>query len=116
MPNPTEAFTGTETVGTTEWSLTTDTAGPDVETSDGYFHLLLDLSALAAGDTFEVRLYEKVISSGSQLLVESWTFTGAQGTAVTIIPPVPLLHGWDFTILKKAGTDRSVTWSIRKGT
>ena len=43
-----EAFTGSETVGTTEHSMTTDTAGPDEETSDGWFQSFLDLGALAA--------------------------------------------------------------------
>ncbi len=109
-----EAFTGTETVSTTEWSLTTDTAGPDAETSDGCFQVVLDVSALAAGDIFELKLYEKVESAGTQRAVEIWTLTGPAATPHAITPAFLLLHGWDFTLKKLAGTDRAIVWSIRK--
>lgn len=109
-----EAFSGSETVGTTEHSLTTDTAGPDVETSDGVFQCFLDLSALAAGDVFVFKVYEKVLSSSTQRLAYSVTFSGAQGAPVWISPSLILLHGWDMTLDKVAGTDRNIDWSIRK--
>lgn len=116
MANPTEAFTGTETVGTTEHSMTTDTAGPDTETSDGYFHAVIDFTNMAAGDVFEWRLYEKVTSGASQVLSVVARFADAQGAPLWFSPPLPLLHGWDMTLKKISGTDRSITWSIRKAT
>lgn len=108
-----EAFTGSETVSTTEWSLTTDTSGPDAETSDGVFQCFVDINALAAGDDFRLRLYEKVLSGGTQRLVEEWTLTIATGKAV-MTPAAVLLHGWDFTLIRVAGSDRAIDWSIRK--
>jgi len=108
-----EAFSGTETVSTTEHSLTTDTAGPDADTTDGIFQCFLDLNALAVGDAFVLKLYEKVRAADTQRLIESWTFTGVQGSANFATPAVILLHGWDFTLIKIAGTDRAITWSIR---
>ena len=110
----TEAFSGSETVGTTEHSLTTDTAGPDVETSDGVFQLFLDLSALAAGDQFALGVYEKVLSSSTQRLVYRVVFSGAQPQPVWASPSLVLMHGWDMTLDKLAGTDRAIDWSIRK--
>lgn len=109
-----EAFSGTETVGTTEHSLTTDTAGPDVEVSDGVFQAFLDLSALAAGDVFTFKVYEKVLSSSTQRAVYEVSFTGVQATPVWVSPSLILLHGWDMTLDKIAGTDRAIDWSIRK--
>lgn len=109
-----EAFTGTETVSTTEWSLTTDTGGPDAETSDGWFQCFLDLNALAAGDVFEFKVYEKVLTGGTQRLVYSARFAGAQGAPVWASPTLGLLFGWDMTLKKISGTDRSIDWSIRK--
>lgn len=109
-----EAFSGTETVSTTEHSLTTDTAGPDVETSDGLFQLVLDLNALAAGDVFELKMYEKVQSAATQRLVWSVRFAGVQGTPLWFGPATILMHGWDYTLKKISGTDRSILWSIRK--
>ena len=108
-----QAFSGTETVSTTEWSLTTDTAGPDVDTTDGVFQIFLDLNALAAGDEFEFKVYEKVLSSSTQRLVYMATFKGAQAQPVWVSPSLILLHGWDATLKKLAGTDRAIDWSIR---
>lgn len=110
----TEAFSGSETVSTTEHSLTTDTAGPDAETSDGIFQCFLDLNALAAGDQFDFKVYEKVLSGSTQRLVYYATFANAQATPVWTSPALILLHGWDMTLDKIAGTDRNIDWSIRK--
>jgi hypothetical protein len=110
----TEAFTGTETVSTTEWSMTTDTAGPDIDTSDGVFQVLIDLNALAAGDVFEFKCYEKTISSSTQRAVYIAAFSGAQGVPIWVSPTLILMHGWDMTLKKISGTDRSIDWSIRK--
>lgn len=112
-----EAFTGTETVGSTnEWSLTTDTSYDtgDAQTADGVYQVFLDLNALAAGDTFEFKVYEKVLGASTQRLVYWARFSGVQGSPVWVSPSLLLMHGWDATLKKIAGTDRSIDWSIRK--
>lgn len=108
-----ELYTGSETVSGTEWSLTTDSSGPDADTTDGIVQAFIDLSALAAGDQYTIAFYEKVTSGGTQRKVESWTVTGAQSTPGWVSPAVIVLYGWDFTIIKVAGTDRAITWSVR---
>jgi len=110
----TEAFSGTETVSTTEWSLTTDTAGPDTQTDDGVYQCFLEMNALADGDAFELRVYEKVLSTSTQRVVLIATIQNAQLEPVYVTPSLILLHGWDMTLLKVAGTDRAINWSIRK--
>lgn len=110
----TEAYAGVETVTATEWSCTTDTAGPDVDTNDGVYQALLDVSTLAAGDTFRVRVYEKVQAAGTQRICYEAILTGAQAEPIFVLPTLILLHGWDITLFKVAGTDRSIEWSIRK--
>lgn len=107
-----EAFTGTETVSTTEHSLTTDTAGPDTDTTAGIFQAFLDLNALAAGDEFRFNVYEKVRTGDTQRLVYTATFAGAQGTPVWVSPTLILGVGWDMTLDKIAGTDRAINWRI----
>lgn len=109
-----EAFTGTETVTTTEHSMTTDTAGPDADTTDGAFQAFIDLNAVAAGDVFEFRVLEKVLSSSTQREVFSARFANAQGSPVWVSPTLILMHGWDMTLKKISGTDRAIDWSIRK--
>jgi len=112
----TEAFAGSSTIGTTEWSMTTNTAGPDVETSDGIFQAFIDLNALALGDVFEWRLYEKAQASDTQRVYHMVTWAHAQGTdaAGAVTPSFILINGWDMTLKKNAGTDRAISWSIRK--
>ena len=111
-----EYAAGSETVSTTEHSLTTDTAGPDTQTDDGVYQCFLDLNALALGDSFEFRVYEKVQSSDTQRVVLLQSWSNAQGTdgAIWVSPSLVLIHGWDMTLIKTAGTDRAITWSIRR--
>jgi len=109
----TEAFAGTEAIGTTEWSLTTDTVGPDVETSDGVFQIFLDISDMVAGDELQIRVYEKVQSTDTQRIVYQANLVGAQSPPIFVLPSLVLMHGWDVTLDAIAGTI-TVTWSIRK--
>lgn len=109
-----EAFSGSETVSTTEWSLTTDTAGPDAQTDDGVYQVFLDVSAVAAGDVFTLTVYEKVLAASTQRKVFTATFANVQVQPNWVSPSLILLHGWDVTLVKKAGTDRNIDWSIRK--
>lgn len=109
-----ELYNGTETVSTTEWSLTTDTGGPDADTTDGVFQIFLELNNLAAGDEFKFCVYEKVLSSSTQRKVYEATFVGAQALPVWVSPSLIMLHGWDATLIKVAGTDRAINWSVRQ--
>lgn len=109
-----EAFTGTETVSTTEWSMTTDSAGPDVDTTSGIFQAFIDLNALAAGDVFTFAAYEKVRTGDTQRKVYTAVFAHAQPTPVWVSPTLILGVGWDMTLIKNAGTDRAINWRISK--
>ena len=109
----TEAFAGTEAVAGTEWSLTTDTSGPDLETSDGVFQVFMDLSDMVAGDQLQIRIYEKAQSTDTQRVLYEAVLVGAQTQLVYVLPALILLHGWDITLKALAGTI-TVTWSIRK--
>jgi len=108
-----QLYSGTKAVDTTEWSLTTDTAGPDADTTDGVFQLWLDLSDMIAGDQLQIRLYEKVRAADTQRLSAEWILTGAQTSLAWVSPSVILLHGWDWTLDALAGTI-TVLWSIRQ--
>jgi hypothetical protein len=109
----TEAFAGTEAVSTTEHSLTTDTAGPDTETSDGVFQVFLDVSDMVAGDQLQIRIYEKVGSASTQRIAYEAILSGVQAYPVWVSPSLILMHGWDVTLDALAGTI-TVDWSIRK--
>jgi hypothetical protein len=109
-----ELYSGSETVSTTEHSLTTDTAGPDVDTTDGVIQVWLDLNALAKGDVYQFRIYEKVTSGGTQRVVFETRFANAQTAPIWVSPSLILMHGWDATLDKISGADAAITWSIRQ--
>ncbi len=108
-----EAFAGTEAVSTTEHSITTDTAGPDVQTDDGVYQVFLDVSDMVAGDILQIRCYEKVQAADTQRVVFESILKNAQAEPIWVSPSLVLLHGWDFTLDALAGTI-TVTWSVRK--
>lgn len=110
----TEAFTGSASIGTTEYSLTNNSTTLAARTSAGCYQLFLDLNALIAGDEYLIKCYEKVRSADTQRVVWSSTVTGALGEPAWASPALILLNGWDFSLDKIAGTDRTITWSIRK--
>ncbi len=109
----TELYAGSEAVSTTEHSMTTDTAGPDTDTTDGVFQIFLDLSDMIAGDQLQIRIYEKVQSSGTQRICYEAILSGAQAQPIWVSPSLILMHGWDATLDALAGTI-TVEWSIRQ--
>lgn len=108
-----ELYTGTEAISTTEWSLTTDTAGPDADTTDGIYQVFLDVSDMVAGDELQIRIYEKVRSGDTQRIVYQSTLVGVQAGPIWVSPSLILLHGWDVTLDAISGTI-TVNWSIRQ--
>jgi hypothetical protein len=110
----TAAYESSASIGTTEYSLPNASTTLTPITADGIYQLFLDLNAMAAGDQYELKLYEKVQSAGTQRVVERWTFDGAQGTPHWVSPTFILMHGWDMTLDKISGTDRTIGWSIRQ--
>lgn len=113
------AFTAAEssaTISTAERSLPADTTTgvPTAQTTECYCQTWLDLNALAAGDQFQLTVYEKCISGGTQRVFDQITFSGAQGSPGFVYPVLHLRNGWDITLKKLAGTDRVIPWSLRK--
>ena len=111
-----EFASGSETVDTTEWSLATDTSYDtgDAQTSDGVYQVFIDFNALTVTEQYQIRVYEKVLSSSTQRIVDEWTINGPSTAPVWVSPSLILLHGWDITLDKIAGTARAIDWSIRK--
>lgn len=110
------SYEGSSSISTTEFSLpgATTSGVPLAKTDDGVVELFLDLNAMVAGDVYELKVYEKVQSGGTQRQVGvTRFFEGAQGSAHTRIYIGVLLHGWDITLKRTAGADRTIGWSIR---
>ncbi len=107
----TVTFTDNATISTTEYSLPADTTSgvPTSQTTAGTLGGFIDFFAVAAGDSYDVRLYEKV-NGGTQRLVATWVVDYAQ---IFTIPEYRVSEGWDLTVDRTAGSDRSIRWSIK---
>lgn len=101
-------------IGTTEYGLASDSTTITYQTTDGVYQAFIDFSNMAAGDQYRVRLYEKYDSGGTARLVEEWILTGVQSKPMFATPAFTLGEGWEFTVTKLAGTDRTIYWSLRK--
>jgi hypothetical protein len=102
------AFTGWPIVGATETSLTGGTS-----TAVGMYQLMMDLSALQAGDSITLRIKDRIISGGQQRVIDQVVFAGAQATPGTVYPALLLGLGWDMTLQRTAGADRAIPYTIR---
>ncbi|TXH41017.1 MAG: hypothetical protein E6Q97_38435 [Desulfurellales bacterium] len=102
---------GSATVGTTEYSLSNNSTTLASRTDDAIAQVLLDLNAMTSAETYEFRIIEKV-NAGTQRTAYVTRFTGVQ-PELFVSPSIILGDGWDATLKKIAGTDRSIAWSIR---
>jgi hypothetical protein len=112
----TQAYTNSQTVTGTEHSMPNDntySSGSDI-TVAGVYQCFVDLSAMVAGDEFELTVYEKVSASATQRVVFKKNFLGSCALPIQATPSLILMHGWDMTLKKISGTDRLIEWSIRK--
>jgi len=110
----TEHVTGSSSISTTEWSLNNNSSTIATSTTAGAFQLYLDAAAVDFGDVFQLALYEKVRSGDTQRIVTRWNLTGILDELNWVSPVFMLLNGWDFTLQKLSGTNRTINWSIRK--
>lgn len=101
------------TVGSTELSIVSGTTTLQTITTDGVYQLYVDPSNMAKGDEYAVRIYEKVQGSGTKRRLVQFSLLGLQSQAF-VTPTFILMHGWDMTIIKLAGTDRAFDASIRQ--
>jgi hypothetical protein len=108
-----EHAAGTRTAGTPpEASFTALGTGGD--TTDGVFQFFIDVSNLANGDTLEIQVLEKVLSSSTARLVYEATLSNAQDEPVWVSPALVFMHGWTIQLKQTAGSARAFDWSQRK--
>lgn len=108
----TQRASGTEAISTTEWSLTTDTAGPDADTTDGFYQVFIDVSDMVQADILQIRAYETCRSGDTQRLAYQAFLYGPQEQGLWVSPALCGIHGWDWTLDALSGTITCL-WSIR---
>jgi hypothetical protein len=111
----TEYDSGTDTISTSEYFLASDSTSISKQTEVGLYQLFMDVNALAKGDDFRVNLWEEVRgASSTEQAVRLANLTGVRSHKVYATPTLELLNGWEFSMQRRTGADRSVPWSIRK--
>ena len=103
--------TGT-TISTTEYSLVNDSTTIASDTTDGAFSLIIDFGAMTSAEEYQVAYYEKAHASDTQVKNILANVKGVVPGGTLITPTFTFGHGWDFTVKKIAGTDRSIGWTI----
>jgi len=104
---------GSASISTTEYFLASQSTTATYQTADMAIQVFLDLSAMGAGDTFVLKFYEKVNGGTSRSFV-STTFTNAQSPAHYSSLQYIVGEGWEVSLIKTAGTDRTIPWSLRQ--
>lgn len=108
-----ELYTNSATIGTTEYSLPNNSTTLTPITADGAVQVFIDFANMTSADGYTVKIKEKVTSGGTQRTIAEQRLDGVQAGPF-VSPVFIMLHGWDVTVTKNTGTDRSISWSIRK--
>ncbi len=78
--------------------------------------LVVDLSALVAGDVVELRVYGKARSTDTERVLHRGTY-GPSPLASPLVMSVPIMspHHFKATLKQTAGTGRAFPWAIYEG-
>ena len=88
----------------------------------GVYTLHVDLVNMAAGDYVEIRVYQMVLTAGTQRVVYLETYQGAQPTDGLIAVSVPIgneltdTNSLRFSLKQTLGTSRNFPWKVLKYT
>lgn len=86
----------------------------------GTFQLVVDLDAMAAGDTVELRIYQIVLTGGTRRVVAKVVYVDAQSADDKISNSIPVSNELTdagsvrCTLKQTAGTGRSFPWKVLK--
>jgi hypothetical protein len=103
--------TDSATIGTTEYFLKSDSTTATYQTTDIVLQAMLDLTNMVAGDSYDIKFYEKADGTNARVFYQA-TVTGAQSPVVWVSPCFIVAVGWDVSMDRTAGSDRSIGWTL----
>lgn len=86
----------------------------------GTFQLVVDLSNMVAGDIVELRVYQMVLTGGTQRVLYMQRYEGAQPTDALIVNSIPVsneltdTNSLRFSLTQVKGTSRNFAWKVLK--
>lgn len=84
----------------------------------GVFQLVVDLNALADGDTLELRAKQMTLTGGTTRVVDVGTFVDAQPADKLIAVSMPISNeltdngAVQFSLKQTTGTGRAIPWKV----
>lgn len=107
---PITLTTDSATISTTEYGLASDSTSITYQTTDCIMQCMIDFVNMVAGDSYEVKVYEKIDGTNARVV---WyiVLEGAQPRPV-VTPSLGVGNGWEVTVKRLAGSDRSVLWTL----
>lgn len=97
-------------ISSSEYYLAADSTSKSLQTDDCILQTWIFAASIAAGDVFEIKLYEKINTNETSRVIGYLTIDQTS----YIIPSTIVGEGWDVSVKKTAGTDRTIHWSLRK--
>lgn len=91
----------------------TASAGVQTLTNKGIYQLFLSSTAMAKGDEYRWRIYEKTSTGAAQKLVLNGTVSDTQSESL-LTPQLLLGIGWNMTLQRISATSRTWSWTIRQ--
>lgn len=98
------------TISNTEYFLASDSTSASYQTTAGVLRGWIDFSAMTAAETYDVKAYEKVNGSAAKLRWQA-RLVGVQAELFELLPQA-VSEGWEISVTKVAGTDRSIGWAL----
>ena len=74
--------------------------------------LRVDLGAMVAGDTVEIRIKTAVLAAGTVREQQNWTYANVVGSPIFESIPISSNQGATFSLKQTTGTGRAFPWSI----
>jgi len=103
------AISDSATIGTSRYYLSADSTVKSLSTLARRVQVTVRWDQLAEGDTFRVDIHRVI---GATEITQTWGFAVGPAPDPTDIEMNGLPAGWDVSVTKVAGTDRSIGWTI----
>lgn len=105
--------------GTQTATINTEHVLEDETSSEGkVFDAAIDLAAMVAGDTTEIRVYAVLLASGTIHRVYYHKYVDVQDnepillSPIVNVPPLTVAKEWKVTLKQTTGTGRAYPWTV----
>lgn len=107
-----DAYSGTTSIGTSEFFLPNNSTTATAITTPGLWQPFFDLTALADGDQLQFTVYETTVAGGAQVVYSQQIFTNQQTIPGCAHAPLILGNGWNMSLKMLSATARNIPWRI----